>query len=61
MDKISRKTITMGLVSICLWLIGSMLLFEENNGKIIITVTAVAVIARISSQINRDRRASSEL
>ena len=61
MDKISKKTIIMGLISICLWVTGSVLLFQENNGKIIIIITAVALIARIGSQINKDRKANAEL
>lgn len=59
MDKISKKTIIISLVYICLWAMGSLLLFQEKNGKLIIVMTAVAVIARISTQVNKDRKASS--
>ena len=49
------------LISICLWISGGILLFQENNGKIIILITAVAILARIKSQINKDRKVSSGL
>ena len=61
MNKISKKTILVSLIYISLWVIGSALLYQETNGKIIITITAVVVIARIVSQVNKDRKAGSEL
>lgn len=59
MNKISKNTIIVSVLYICLWVIGSALLYHENNGKIIIAVTAAVVLFRISSQIKKDRKASS--
>ena len=59
MNKISKKTMITALIYICLWFIGSILLFQENNGKIIIIITAVAIIAKLKYQINKDRKANS--
>lgn len=49
MNKISKKTIVTCAISACLWMIGSIFLFRETNGKIIIIITAVVIIARIKS------------
>jgi 1,4-dihydroxy-2-naphthoate octaprenyltransferase len=60
MNKISQKTMIVILVSIFLWLVGSAFLFRENNGKIIIIITAVVIIAGIKYQINKDVQANSK-
>jgi hypothetical protein len=51
MKKISNTTKITGLISIGLWIIASILLFPEKNGKAIFVSTAVIIIAGLSSQI----------
>ena len=56
MNKISRKVKLIGIISICLWIIGSILLFHENNGKTTIMITALIIIAGLYSQIIKERK-----
>ncbi len=56
MTKISKTLKIMGLSSICLWIIGSVVLFNENNGKTIIMITAIIIIAGLYSQIIKERK-----
>jgi len=60
MKKISNTTKITGLISIGLWIIASILLFPEKNGKAIIVSIAVIIIAGLSSQIIKDRNVNSE-
>ncbi len=61
MNRISEMTKITGLISICLWVIGSFFLIQESNGKTVILITAIIIIAGIYSQINKDKKAHSEL
>jgi hypothetical protein len=61
MKILSKKTIVTSLISICLWIIGSIFLFRVSNGKIIILLTAIGIVAGIFSLIIKDQRADSEL
>lgn len=56
MNEISKKTKLMALTTLCLWLIGSTLLFQESNGKVIIIITAAVIIVRLKFQITKDRK-----
>lgn len=60
MNKISRTIKIIGLSSICLWIIGSILLFHENNGKIIILIAAIIIIAGLYSQIIKEIKINTE-
>jgi len=60
MKKLSNTVKITGLLSICLWVIGSIILFDEKNGKATILLTAVVIIAGLSSQINKERKVNSE-
>ena len=60
MNKTSKTLKFIGLASVCLWIIGSILLFRENNGKTIIAITAVVIIAGLYAQILKDRKVNSE-
>lgn len=59
MKKISKTLKIQGVSSICLWIIGSILLFQENNGKIIILITAIIIMAALYSQIIKERKLNS--
>ncbi len=61
MNRISKMTKITVLISICLWVIGSFFLIQESNGKTVILITAIIIIAGIYSQINKDKKAHSEL
>jgi uncharacterized membrane protein len=61
MKKISKALKITGLISICLWIIGSVFLYRENNGKITIVITAIIIIAGLYSQITKDRKVNTEL
>ena len=61
MEKISKITKITGLISICLWAIGSVFLYQENHGKTTIFITAIIIIAGLYSRINKDRKVHSEL
>jgi uncharacterized membrane protein YbaN (DUF454 family) len=59
--KIISNTIKISaLLSICLWLVASIFLFNEKNGKTIMVSTAVIIIAGLSSQIIKTRKVNSE-
>ena len=60
MKKISNTVKITGLISICLWIIGSIILLNEKNGIGIIVITAVIIIAGLYSQIIKDRKVNSE-
>lgn len=60
MKKLSNSMKIKGLLSICLWVIGSVILFNEKNGKTTIVVAAVIIIAGLYFQINKDRKVNSE-
>ena len=57
MTELSKQTKIKILISICLWIIGSILLFHENNGKTIIITAGVLLIASIKAQINKNNKA----
>ena len=61
MKNISKRVKILGIISICLWIIGSFLIFNETNGKGVIIASAVVIIAGLSSQVLKDRKESSEL
>jgi len=61
MEKLSKRSKITSLISICLWIIGSVFLFRVNNGKIFILISAIIIIAGIYSQITKDGKAYSEL
>lgn len=61
MKKISKKTKIIAVISICLWIIGSVFLLRESNSKFIILFTAVIIIAGIYSRISTDIKAQSDL
>lgn len=60
MKKLSNSMKIKGLLSVCLWVIGSVILFNEKNGKTTIVVAAVIIIAGLYFQINKDRKVNSE-
>ncbi|SDW47117.1 hypothetical protein [Flavobacterium degerlachei] len=60
MKKLSNTVKITALISICLWIIGSIILFDEKNGKTIILLTAVVIIAGLFSQISKERKLNSE-
>jgi hypothetical protein len=60
MKKLSNTVKITGLLSICLWIIGSIFLFDEKNGKTIILLTAVVIIAGLFSQISKEKNVNSE-
>jgi hypothetical protein len=60
MKKLSNTVKITGLLSICLWIIASIILFNEKNGKATIVITAVVMIAGLSSQIRKDRKVDAE-
>jgi multisubunit Na+/H+ antiporter MnhG subunit len=60
MKKISNTVKITGLLSICLWIIASIILFNEKNGKATIVITAVIIIAGLSSQIIKNGKVNSE-
>jgi len=61
MKKLSKKTKIIALISTCLWIIGSVFLSQESNGKFIILFTAIIIIAGIYSRISRDIKTQAEL
>ena len=61
MKKISKKTKIIAVISICLWIIGSVFLLQESNSKFIILFTAVIIITGIYSRISRDIKTQSQL
>ena len=60
MNKIPKALKFKILVSVCLWIIGSILLFRENNGKTIIVITALIIVAGLYAQILKDRKVNSK-
>ncbi|EIA07645.1 hypothetical protein [Flavobacterium frigoris] len=60
MKKTSNTVKIIGLLSICLWVVGSIILFDEKNGKATILLTAVVIIAGLSSQISTERKVNSQ-
>lgn len=60
MKKTSNTLKIIGLLSICLWVVGSIILFDEKNGKATILLTAVVIIAGLSSQISKERKVNSQ-
>ncbi|WP_156101239.1 hypothetical protein [Salegentibacter sp. Hel_I_6] len=56
----STKVKIIGLVSFCLWVIGSYLIYNETNGKAVSIAVAVIIIAGLYSQIKRDQKESSK-
>jgi hypothetical protein len=61
MNNVSKTLRIIGLTSIGLWVVGSIFLFNENNGKLIISITAVIIIAGLYSQLIKERKANTEL
>ncbi|RXG13627.1 hypothetical protein DSM02_3668 [Leeuwenhoekiella polynyae] len=60
MIKLSNTVKITGLISICLWIIGSIILFNEKNGRATIVLTAVIIIAGLYAQIIKERKVNSE-
>lgn len=60
MKNISTKVKIMGIVSICLWIIGSLLIYNDTNGKGVSIATAVIIIAGLYSLIIKDQKENSE-
>jgi hypothetical protein len=60
MKKLSNTVKIMGLLSISLWIIGSIILFNEKNGKATIVIIAVIIIAGLYAQIAKDKKIKSE-
>ncbi len=60
MKNISKKVKIMGIVSICLWIIGSYLIYNETNGKGVSIATAVIIIAGLYSLIFKEQRENSD-
>ena len=58
--KLSNTVKITGLISICLWIIGSIILFNEKNGRATIVLTAVIIIAGLYAQIIKERKVNSE-
>ena len=51
MKKLSNTLKIRGLISICLWIIASILLFNEKNGKFIMVLAAIIITAGLYAQI----------
>ncbi|RXG17818.1 hypothetical protein DSM03_101517 [Leeuwenhoekiella aestuarii] len=60
MIKLSNTVKITGLISICLWIIGSIILFNEKNGRATMVLTAVIIIAGLYAQIIKERKVNSE-
>ena len=60
MKNISTKIKIIGIISICLWIVGTFLIYSETNGKGVSIVTAVIIIAGLYSQIRKDQIESSK-
>ncbi len=61
MKNISKKVKILAIISICLWILGSFLIYNETNGKGVSIASAVIIIAGIYSQILKDQKENSEL
>lgn len=61
MRNISTRVKILSLISICLWIIGTFLLFNENNGKVISIIAAIILIAGLYSLVLKDQKDNSEL
>ncbi len=57
MKNISKKTKILSLISISLWIIGSLIIYMNDKNSNIIIVSAIIMIVGIYSQINKDRKA----
>lgn len=55
MKNLSTAIKVKGLISIGLWIIGSILLLNEPNGKAIIFIIAMIIITGLYSQIHKEK------
>lgn len=56
MKNISTKVKIMGIISICLWIVGSFLIYNDTNGKEVSIATAAIIISGLYSQIIKDQK-----
>ena len=61
MKNISKKTKILSLISVSLWIIGSLIIYMNDKNSNIIIVSAVVIIAGIYSQINKDHKVNTGL
>ncbi len=56
MKEIPKTLKVTGIISICLWLLGSFILFQERNGISISLITGLIIIAGFYHQLNKDKK-----
>jgi len=60
MKNISTKVKIMAVVSICLWIVGSFLIFNDNREIGASIVVLVIIIAGLYSRVIKDRKENSK-